>query len=568
MNDLTSLILPACKRHLALAMAAMAGLALVSGCDTDDDVEVETTAAESAQDTQGYATDTGSDPAIAGENDTARQAGFVQENDIGNQPGVSGQQTVASKGELTIEKTMPETIVLGQNMTYAINVSNDSGGELGGVMVREELPAGFDFDSAEPQPESSDNGMLVFRMGSMADGASAQIRIVGTPQEVGTLEACTTYDFERGVCGEFTVANPQLHLTKTGPEGPVSVCEPVEFVYILSNEGDTAAQDVMIYDELPEGMMLTEGEGRTISHEVGTVEPGHSIEHRVRVMSERAQVLNSYAYAESNLEEVRSRRVNVEFIEPELALTVQSQRPFIYAGDTAEFAVVVTNNGTVASHGTVLAATSTEGEIARIYQSGQQGAADEAQLAAADSDGDNNIVIGMLEPGASRTVYVEMQATEDGEARLVTLARSVCERTGAELATAQGDARIDVRAAPAALQIAVVDKQDPVRVGERTTYEISVWNEGRVDDTNLRIIAALPEGMSFVSDGSGGASEIAAEGNTLTFAPIERIAAGDKVTWYVVATADSAVGNTEFTIDVTSDKAADGVQASEPTRLY
>ena len=521
--------------HLALTSAALAvaGLLMVgaTGCDDDAELEVDTQLTNVAftQDGQNRAT----------------------EGD-----GQMGERQTESSGELDIKKTVPEQIVMGRTMTYTLNVQNTSGGDLSGVVITEELPEGFEFVEASPEPSEVDGNKLIFRVPNMRDGQGGNIEITGTPQQVGDLSACTSYEFERGACATFTVVNPELSIQKAGPE-MATVCTPVEYVYTLTNDGDTPVEDVMLYDALPEGLMFAEGGDSEMEVEIGTIEPGDSVERKVMVKAEKAGDYGSYAYARGSLEEVKSPSVETRFVAPELAINVKPTRPFEYVGKDAQFEVTITNRGEVPAERTVLATASDTGEINRVYGATEN---DDAR-----DLGDGEAFIGTLQPGESRTLFVDVSAIEAGDVQFAGIAQARCADSGTELARAEGKANLEIRTI-SALQLEVVDKNDPVRVGDETVYEVTVINEGSADDNDIAITGELPEGMSFVS--GEGASEISNDGRSITFAPVATLSAGDAVTWYVTVKADEASGGQKFSIELNSKNSEQPVTEQEPTRLY
>ena len=467
-----------------------------------------------------------------------------------------GGNTATSEGIITIEKTAPSEAKLGETIEYTIDYANTSGGNLNGLVITEQLPEGFQYESANPEPSSQDGNVLTFRMDAMRDGDTGSIAITGTPQQLGDLQACTSYEVDRGVCSVLSVVNPELRLTKSlAGEGPFSVCTPVELIYTLTNEGDTAASGVSLFDELPEGMTFVDEGDNSIDMEVGELQPGQSVEKRVMVRAEQPDTYGSYAIARGEATEVKSERVETTFAAPELTINTSPDRPFTYVGDTARFQVTVRNSGDVAADSVVLAAAASEGgEIERIYVS------DENQ---AD---DGRAMLGRIEPGQSRTIYVDVSSPEEaGQVKMAAVAQAVCRDTGAELARGESLAQVEVRTI-SALQLEVVDKIDPVQVGGETVYEVTIINEGSGDDTNLKVKAELPKGTSFVS--ADGATDVSNDGSTVTMTPVDTLASGDSVTWYVTVKADEATGGQKFNVTMSSDHTGGEVTEAEPTRLY
>ena len=238
-------------------------------------------------------------------------------------------------------------------------------------------------------------------------------------------------------------------------------------------------------------------------------------------------------------------------------MDVRAGNPTQYVGKTGTFNVNVKNTGTVASPDTrLLLNLDGSGTVTGVRGEGLQNGSGAAGKA---------LDIGALDAGQSRNYQVSVDTTAAGRVRLNATAQSVCANREGALATAKADDAFEVQTL-SALQVEVVDKVDPVQVGTNTVYEITIINEGSGPDKNLQITAELPEGLSYV--GSEGATAVQANGKSLTMTPVAVLPAGEKVTWYVTAKADSAAGATKFTVKAKSEGVPDAVEEQEPTRLY
>ena len=140
---------------------------------------------------------------------------------------------------------------------------------------------------------------------------------------------------------------------------------------------------------------------------------------------------------------------------------------------------------------------------------------------------------------------------------LTATAKAVCAREVSDQAT------VAIRTIPA-LQLEAVDGTDPIRVGANTTYTITVRNEGSGPDNNITVKATLPPEMRFVR--GGGASDVRAEGQNITFAPIPTLASNANATWTVEVTA-LRPGDTRFAMEMTSASLTQPVVETESTRV-
>jgi uncharacterized repeat protein (TIGR01451 family) len=111
----------------------------------------------------------------------------------------------------------------------------------------------------------------------------------------------------------------------------------------------------------------------------------------------------------------------------------------------------------------------------------------------------------------------------------------------------------------------VGDIDDPVEVNGRTTYMITVTNQGFAVSTNIRIACAIEENVQYVS--SSGPTTGTLEGSTITFAPLSALAPKGKATWRVVVTAVKA-GDSRFKTTMITDQLTRPVEETEATRVY
>ena len=116
-----------------------------------------------------------------------------------------------------------------------------------------------------------------------------------------------------------------------------------------------------------------------------------------------------------------------------------------------------------------------------------------------------------------------------------------------------------------AILLEVVDLDDPVEVGNQTTYEIKVVNQGSAVGTNIGITCTLPTEMQYIT--SGGPTEGRLDGNTLRFAPLPSLAPQASATFRVTVRGASA-GDVRFKVSMISDQITAPVEETESTNIY
>ena len=171
---------------------------------------------------------------------------------------------------------------------------------------------------------------------------------------------------------------------------------------------------------------------------------------------------------------------------------------------------------------------------------------------------DNTFSLGNLKPGETRNFSLTFNMIEPAKLSTQASAQAYC----AEAAQAQMNTEI---AGIPAIRLEVVDLKDPVQVGENTTYEIRVKNQGSAEDLNVQVEGELPPSMAFVD--ARGDTDVKSQGQQLQFGKIDKLAPGEIVSWYIQAKANEA-GKVNFKLQVNSDASQRQVSEQEPTTLY
>ena len=83
----------------------------------------------------------------------------------------------------------PDPVVLGNNVTYTITVTNKGPNIATNIVLTDPLPVSLDFISASASQGSYSNitGTLTFTLGSLVPGATATVTVIGKPNVPGTV---------------------------------------------------------------------------------------------------------------------------------------------------------------------------------------------------------------------------------------------------------------------------------------------------------------------------------------------------------------------------------------------
>ena len=137
--------------------------------------------------------------------------------------------------------------------------------------------------------------------------------------------------------------------------------------------------------------------------------------------------------------------------------------------------------------------------------------------------------------------------------------------TSREGATDRAEACVAIRAAapqgvpapppqPGQLSISVTDLRDLVRVGRDVTYVITVSNDGKGPDRQISLVAILPSEVSLVEVGTTGPAkfDLDAQGRIVRFRPVADLPPGKTLTYRVTVRAEKP-GEVTFKANVNSE---------------
>jgi uncharacterized repeat protein (TIGR01451 family) len=117
----------------------------------------------------------------------------------------------------------------------------------------------------------------------------------------------------------------------------------------------------------------------------------------------------------------------------------------------------------------------------------------------------------------------------------------------------------------AALQLSVKDTDDPVNVGQRTSYTVRLKNTGTAPATKIAVTAFVPVQMRALrATGPGGLAKL--DDLKATFPLIETLAPGAEALFIVDVEADKP-GEARFRVEAASSTTKQPIRAEEPTRI-
>lgn len=447
---------------------------------------------------------------------------------------------------IQVTKAAPPVVNTGDEFVIPITVTNDSSVNANDVVVTDMLPEGLEFVDSDP-PAQFDNDQLIWDLDNIPPGETKQVQMRVRAKKPGTqgsfTEAAGSNDtFDRDFA-ETVVLSPKLVVTHDGPMEVLS-CDPIQYVITVSNIGDGVARNVVIEEDLAQGLNIVNGLAPQFFR-LGDLQPGQAREVSFTVESEGSGAYVNQVMARAEGDVIAQDQLTTIVRQPRLTITKfgPDER---YVGKSADYEITVTNVGDTIAYNTLITDSVPAGMSFVNANSG--GTYANGQIA---------WTIPQLNPGESTTVRHSLKAFGQGTARATAWARATCAEASALSTTQVNNAT--------GLALEVVDLEDPIEVGDETTYEIRVTNQGLAEATNIMIACELPNGQSLVT--TTGPTNAKNNNGAIDFAPLPSLAPGRHATYRVVVKSN-AKGDVRFRTVMTSDQLGENVTETESTFMY
>lgn len=486
-----------------------------------------------------------------------------------------------SSPDIALRMNGPSRGSIGSTLTYRIDVSNPGGVAAAGVSVLNDIPQGLSYLNSTPAATSS-GPRLQWDLGELAAGQLRSIEVNLRADQAGTFNNCATANTGEGLtaqnCVSTTVTVPSLDVTINGPP-QVRVGDQVVFDITIANRGDVLATDLVLVNRFDPGLQH-EIATSPIERDLENLEPGQA--RRVQIAFTATQPGEQCSVAEvvanGGVATTARACVSVEAAAAPPATAPpatipnepppQTQPPSTPAGpgqvrvrktgpssrivgNMALFSIEVTNTGQVPL---------TNVKVVDNYDTSldPQQASDGYEIVGQDLVWTE----ASLAPGETARFEINCRCTQ-------AIERS-CNRV---TVTADGGLRADdefcleIQSPPAGLTMTLSDLNDPVEAGKQLTYEIRVQNQGQAPDGNIVVEVRLPQEFSPVAIGTSGPTQPSIEGQTIRFAPVAELGAGQTLTYRVRVQANRA-GMVRMVASVTSQSLSTAVTAEESTSVF
>jgi uncharacterized repeat protein (TIGR01451 family) len=340
------------------------------------------------------------------------------------------------------------------------------------------------------------------------DGWSGELDTTAIPDGPVTIRlyADDIFGSSRSTGINVTIANPvaapQLQVVMTATNAVITVGETVGFEITVTNTGDAPANDVMVVDELPFGMVWSidagdpgcEIAGNTLVCEIGTVAAGEDVTIGVTgaTSTDQCGVLENTATVSASNAPEAADSASVTIQCPDLNLVVAPSAGVINAGDTATFTMTVTNNGPGSARGVI---------VNGVLQSGYWTIGSDAAVCTGDV-GVLECALDSLAPDASLTIVVSRPtSTADCGVIMNTASVAASNEPGYQLSNNQSTGEISI-ICPSGIQVTLLDENNDLLPGG--CFELWETVDGTEFSAYLRTLCDDSNGVTRFTDVPGG----------------------------------------------------------------
>jgi uncharacterized repeat protein (TIGR01451 family) len=471
----------------------------------------------------------------------------------------------AAKVGVTVKA--PRMLALNQDTTVTYALSEGGAVEAGEITMTARIPEGMSLIRTEPRAVV-DGDEMIWTLSGGSRGNDQSVLAVFRPTQLGSATFTADARTRDGSSGRgtatATVAEAKLLVKLEGPRNGV-VGESLPYQISVTNGGDGPADGIRVQARLDEGL---ESDGK-LDQTIGSLSPGQSRTFTIRLTAKRGgkHTIQAGAAAEGGLVAV-PQEATIEVQDAQLAVTAHGPSR-AYVGQEVTWELVVRNNGDVPLGRVVVRATlPQEVNFVKATDGGKLNGRQvvwDLGTAPARQERPVSITVTCARPSAKASLTATASGNpmvdREGAGRTVALSRPLQTDRPVEAA-------LEIIGVPA-LQVSVKDANDPVAVGQRTTYTIQVKNAGTLAAKNVQVTAEVPNLMKpFRATGPGTAGRISSEKERtiVVFPPIDSLAANSEAT-FVVEVEGLVPGDARFRAEVRSMMQAQPLRAEEPTRV-
>ena len=487
------------------------------------------------------------------------------------------------QADLSILKTdSPDPVSAPGTITYQITVTNNGPANVPQAVVTDNLPLGPNVTFGSATPSQGSCGVpnpLVCNLGVLNAGATASITVTVnvTPGAPSPLVNIATVTDASGVTTDPNPANntattsttvaagaggsADLAIVKTGTPNPVTVGQALTYVLTITNNGPSAATNVVVSDPVPLGAVLQSATpsaggncttGAVVTCTFASLAAGATATVVIIVTAPSTPgILTNTAVVSSSVADPNpgnnTSTTNTTVVpgspgNADLSVTKTASPNPVLPGGTVTYLITVTNNGPSVATNVIV---SDPVPLGATLQSATPSAGGSCTTGAVVT-----CTFPSLAVSASATVTIAVTAPAQGSlTNTVVVSSNVPDLTPANN-TATTVTQVGVGPTSADLAVTKTASPNSVTPNGTLTYLITVTNNGPNAATSVVVTDQLPAGVVLQSATASAGGSCGVGNPVVCTFPV--LAADTGATVTIVVTAPPAGGPLVNTVNVTS----------------
>lgn len=464
----------------------------------------------------------------------------------------AGLTTVTwSAARLKVNVTGPDTTVEKTPISYRIDVVNEGDLPATGVTLEAVVPAGVQFLNSAPAAQPFGQ-RLQWNLGDLPARSNGTVVLNVRPEIESNIRLEVTATSRDGLRSgnsfDTRVVKPTVSVDVQGPT-TARVGEQVQYRVQIANRGTSPLMNVTVTDTFDPGLQHLQGERSPIRRSIGRLEPGQTSQfavtfvvvqpgrhcHTLDVASDGAKIASDQKCLTAS--PAAPPRMNVTKVGPAEGRVGEVGRYVIVVANTSE--VPLTNVRIVEQvDPQLLLKNATDGFQAApstliwtfpVLPPNQSVTVQvDCELRAVSNGARNRVIV---------TTAEGLSETKDVVTRIVpAVAAAPVNPPNNPPASAPAEPEVPVRIdrADGRLNVALATVRNPIRVGERTKYVVTIKNDRTLEDREVVLTFLIPAGLELDSPATGPSSARAFRDGKreIEMSPIRELRAGEELPAY------------------------------------
>lgn len=447
---------------------------------------------------------------------------------------------------LAVQKIAPREVQVNREAIFELVVKNTGRSSAENVQVSDYVPEGARLLSAVPAPAVNQGGHVVWNLGRLDPGQQVSIKMKLLPERAGDLGSVAQVTFGTQASARTVCTQPRLEIRHEAPES-VLIGQNVLLNIFVENKGNGAAEDVVLQEDVPEGLVFPGGQ-RELEYPIGTLQPGESRNIQLRLQAAQVGQVRNVLVAHGAGKLQANDVVNLRIVAPRINVSAEGpNRRFL--NRSATHSISIANTGSAPATNIQLVARLPRGlKFTSTNNQGQYDASSHSvvwRLARLDQQKRGSVELTTV-PVQTGNQQINIEANADLNQQ---------QQTSHTLAVQQ----------LSELFFDIDDSADVIETGEETSFRVRVVNQGQIPATQVQVKVDFAEAIQPLSVEGGNRHEI--NGHTVLLDAIPSMAPGQEVAFVIRAKA-LAPGDHRTIVSVTSDDRGTAVSKEESTHVY